>query len=97
MEVRRLRNIGDQSVIRVSMQSGDVRQLRQRLRDWGHPVVGDPDYGFDSANALTARSEWLDRLALHCVRVVRGDQVFDAPVPPELLPILKLPGHRLLP
>lgn len=92
MDVRRLRNIGDQSVVQIRLASANVRELRQRMRAWGYPIVGDSEFGVASLNGLMARKEWVDRPLLHCVRVTTAEGVFDAPVPAELLPYFRLPS-----
>ena len=97
IDVRRLRNVGDQSVARIDMQGGDVTELRKRLRDWGYPVVGDTDHGVPAVNAYANRNLWVDRLLLHCARAQKGDETFDADVPGELVPYFRLPPHKLQP
>lgn len=97
IDVRRLRNVGDQSIVRIEADGADPSEMRQRLRRWGHPIVGDADEGIPAINAVMARREWLDRPALHAVRVETEDEAFDAPVPAELRRFFKLPDHLLQP
>ena len=42
-------------------------QLRQRLRGWGHPVVGDVTYGRRKVNRRAKLKFYLDRMLLHCL------------------------------
>lgn len=45
-------------------------ELRERLRAWGHPVLGDPRFGDRRANHGASRHMMLDRMLLHCEEVV---------------------------
>lgn len=97
INVRRLRNVGDHSIVRIEMEGADVAQLRQRMRRWGYPFLGDNDEGIAAVNTLAARREWLDRLVLHAAQIVTEKRTHEAPVPGELMRFLKLPDHLLKP
>ena len=40
--------------------------LRQRLRAWGHPIIGDLKFGIKKFNRHNQLRHYLDRLLLHC-------------------------------
>lgn len=42
-------------------------EIRQRLRAWGYPVMGDTDFGDRRVNRRAYRIMGLDRAALHCL------------------------------
>jgi 23S rRNA (uracil1939-C5)-methyltransferase len=95
IQIDKLRNVGDNCVIRLQSSLLDDRQIRERLRRWRHPVIGDPEFGDRQANHLAERDEYLDRMALHCVRASIGEREYHAPVPGAFLALMRLPRHVL--
>ena len=57
--------LGGVSAIRITASEPiDASSLRQRLRAWGHPVVGDSEFGWSKLNYQASRRIYLDRAAL---------------------------------
>lgn len=52
--------------LRVEGELSSDLELRQRLRAWGHPALGDERFGDRKANYAARRHRHLDRVALHC-------------------------------
>ncbi|MGM0558535.1 MAG: hypothetical protein ACQEVA_19270, partial [Myxococcota bacterium] len=65
------------------------------LRRWHHPVIGDSDFGDRQANHVAEREDYLDRIALHCVRANIGNRQHFAPVPGSFLALMRLPRRVL--
>ncbi len=59
-------------------------ELRQRLRAWGHPVIGDEAYGVKKVNRRARLREQLDRMMLHCATASDGDGVHHAELDRDL-------------
>ena len=77
----RIGRMGRHSVIEARAEGlGEDAELRQRLRAWGHPVLGDDDFGDRGVNRQARRHMHLDRAALHCLEA--GE--YFAPLPAEL-------------
>jgi 23S rRNA (uracil1939-C5)-methyltransferase len=91
VQIDKLRNVGENCVIRLTASKLDDRQIRERLRRWNHPVIGDPEFGDRQANHVAEREDYLDRIALHCVRASVGDTQYFAPVPGGFLALMRLP------
>lgn len=65
---RRLSETRAYSVMEISAQGlMEDGEIRQRLRAWGYPVMGDTDYGDRRVNRRAYRIMGLDRAALHCL------------------------------
>lgn len=65
--------------------TGRTHQLRAHMKAIGHPMLGDPKYGDDASNELSADL----KLQLHARRVSlphpsRGTLLVEAPISPEL-------------
>ncbi len=95
VEIERLRKVEGNSVVRIRAATLDDDRIRQRLRAWNHPALGDPDYGDRHANYLAARHAFLDRIALHCVAARVGEAWRTAPVPGAFLGLMRLPRKVL--
>lgn len=95
VEVDRLRKVEGNSVLRLRFSALDDDQLRQRLRAWEHPVVGDPEYGDRQVNHLAAHHSYLDRMALHCVAARVGESWHRAAVPGAFMGLMRLPRKVL--
>lgn len=81
------------TLLEVEPYTGRTHQIRVHLSWFGHPVVGDVDYGRRRQRLLK------DRHFLHasCIRLIHpatGEEMaFEAPLPPDLENVL----HRLRP
>lgn len=53
------------SVVRVELQTGRFRQIRQHAKHLSHPILGDAEYGKGPLNRDYAARFGLERLALH--------------------------------
>lgn len=97
MQVERLRSLGEHTVVRVTTEGASDRDVRERLRRWGYPVLGDEGFGDRNANAIARSERFLDRIALHCVQVrfEGGQKTAFAPVPGQLMAVLQLPRKVL--
>ena len=80
------------SLLKVTIHTGRMHQIRVHMLAYNHPVVGDPLY-----NQKKRPSAWdkkLGRLFLHCTQLsftdLKGDrQIFNSPLPKELEDFLK--------
>jgi 23S rRNA pseudouridine1911/1915/1917 synthase len=85
------------TVVRCAPVTGRTHQLRVHWHSQGHPIVGDPIYGWASA----AGEDAAGRLLLHAHRIafahpVTGDPLaFEAPLPPAFVAAIE--ALRLLP
>jgi len=78
---RVLTRFGDATLLELSLVTGRRGQIRAQLADFGHPIVGDRDYG--------ARRDRAGRVFLHATRLgfvhpTGRRVVFDSPPPPGL-------------
>ena len=80
LRYRRLKTLGDCSLVEIDLETGRKHQIRLQLAHRGHPVLGDRKYG--------SRREFPAGIALHARRLVvthpvQGQPVeLIAPVPP---------------
>lgn len=66
--------------LRVEGELSSDLELRQRLRAWGHPALGDERFGDRKANYAAKRHRHLDRVALHCERAtIDGEELHSPP------------------
>ena len=83
------------ALVEAFPRTGRTHQIRVHLAHIGHPVLGDGTYGDRRANAEAKSRHGLWRQFLHAARVelrhpVTGeDLVVDAPLPEELLRVLR--------
>jgi 23S rRNA pseudouridine1911/1915/1917 synthase len=78
----------DLSLLGCELETGRTHQIRVHLASIGHPVVGDREYG-GVREALAAPRMFLHAEHLAFVHPVTGAPLsFDAPLPPDLAPIL---------
>ena len=78
---RVLARIGDATLLELSLVTGRRGQIRAQLADFGHPIVGDREYG--------ARRDRTGRVFLHATRLgfvhpTGRRVVFESPPPPGL-------------
>jgi len=81
MHVKRLHYSRHASALEIACEGADEQQLRQRLRAWGFPILGDLSFGDRRKNALFAKHAYADRVALHCSALLSESQRLERPVP----------------
>lgn len=69
---RRIRTMGDCSLVEIELLTGRTHQIRVHFKAIGHPVLGDSLYG--------GTSPYIGRQALHC-----AEMSFDHPITKERL------------
>ncbi|MEO1420501.1 MAG: RluA family pseudouridine synthase [Pseudomonadota bacterium] len=80
------------SLLTVSPETGRTHQIRVHLAHLGYPIAGDDRYGDADTNRELSR-RGLPRLFLHAQSIgfddgVGGEQLFTAPLPPDLSKVL---------
>lgn len=86
------------SLLECTIETGRTHQIRRHLAAIGHPIVGDARYGDFPFNRDVARDWGLKRQFLHARRLevehpVSGQKMtFDAPLPEELVQVLRAAG-----
>ncbi len=91
--ITRLRRCGPDSVVEIQTQGIEVDALRETLRAWQHPIVGDRHFGHESTAHRYEREFALDRPALHRYRSGDRYEVVSA----HLVSMFKLPAKVLNP
>lgn len=81
MHVKRLHYSRHASALEIACEGADEALLRQRLRAWGFPVLGDANFGDRRKNALFAKHAYADRIALHCISLSNPSHKFERAVP----------------
>ena len=81
------------TLVEASLETGRTHQIRVHTQHAGHPILGDSKYGYENTQQLTARIG-LQRLFLHAAKVGinlpdGSYREFDAPLPEELVGILR--------
>lgn len=85
---RTIRNLGENSLLELTLATGRTHQIRVHLAHLGYPILGDSMYGI--------RVPWLSRQALHASRVSfhhlqdNREISVDAPLPADLTRALEL-------
>ncbi len=70
------------SIILLMPETGRTHQIRVHLSHIGHPIIGDMLYG--------DQSEYIDRQALHCLRMdVKEIGRYYAPLPNDMLSLIR--------
>ena len=86
------------SLLECTIETGRTHQIRRHLAAIGHPVAGDARYGDFPFNREIAKSWGLKRQFLHARRLeiqhpISGQRmVFEAPLPDELVEVLRAAG-----
>ena len=79
----------EDTLLRVTLETGRTHQIRAHLLAIGHPVAGDPDYGKASRHGLSRQFLHAERLAFeHPATGARID--LRAPLPEDLVRALRL-------
>jgi len=69
IDVVRLERVDSHSLVRLQVTGAPVAVLRQALRAFGHPVIGDRRFGLRPVNHYFGERYGLDRAFLHVTRV----------------------------
>jgi tRNA pseudouridine65 synthase len=97
-EFRRLATWERYALVEARPRTGRLHQIRRHLKHIGHPLIGDVRYGKGEHNRLFRERFGLYRLALHAVSIAfehpmdRIAVVVSAPLPPDLLGVLRAMG-----
>ena len=76
------------TLLRVRLETGRTHQIRVHLREIGHPVCGDPEYGTAGLYGLTRQFLHAEHLAFP--HPVTGERVdVHSPLPPDLAAALE--------
>ncbi|MBE7079377.1 MAG: RluA family pseudouridine synthase [Clostridiales bacterium] len=79
----------DYTLCKFDLQTGRTHQIRVHAKHLGHPVVGDPVYGFKKQKIKTD-GQLLHAWQLQLTHPTSGEQMtFNAPLPPAFCDILK--------
>ncbi len=87
---RRVRVIGDYSLVQVELITGRTHQIRVHFKAIGHPIVGDPLYGGGVS------SPYIGRQALHCFSMSfshpqDGSRIcVEAPIPADIAQAIRM-------
>jgi 23S rRNA pseudouridine955/2504/2580 synthase len=79
---RPIKRFADATLVEVDLETGRMHQIRAHAAHIGHPVLGDPKYGDESANAQW-RSRGLRRMFLHATALRFAHPSTGAPVAVE--------------
>src|SRR5687767_15659909 len=88
------RALAEATLLRVRLQTGRTHQIRAHLKEIGHPVCGDPEYGRAGAFGLARQFLHAERLAFdHPVTHEALD--LHSPLPAALVRALGLAANQL--
>ena len=77
------------TLCKFHLQTGRTHQIRVHAKHLGHPVAGDPVYGYKKQK-LNVEGQLLHAWKLELTHPTTGEQMtFNAPLPPVLSDILK--------
>lgn len=80
---------GEFTLCRFQLQTGRTHQIRVHAKHMGHPVAGDPVYGFKKQK-LAANGQLLHAYELQLTHPSTGERMtFNAPLPPAFMDILE--------
>ncbi len=80
---------GDFTLCRFTLQTGRTHQIRVHAKHLGHPVAGDPVYGYKKQK-LKADGQLLHAQRLELTHPTTGERMtFTAPLPPAFAEILQ--------
>jgi len=79
---RSLMSCDEISVVSVTPKTGRTHQIRVHMAHIGHPIMGDALY-FE-------KSDYIDRQALHCLRMDLGELgSYFAPLPNDIIDLIR--------
>lgn len=93
------------TLLSLSLLTGRTHQIRVHLLHYGHPVVGDPDYGGRGKDFITKRTDFpiykeilttIDRQALHAAKLgfihpkTKKYMEFTSPMPEDMERVLTI-------
>ena len=85
---------GEFSLCRFDLQTGRTHQIRVHAKHLGHPVVGDPVYGFKKQK-FALEGQLLHAWRLELTHPSTGERMtFNAPLPPVFCEIVKTLGKK---
>ena len=91
----------DHTLVRVRLETGRTHQIRVHMASIGHPLLGDPVYGYGlrllkgASEEFTAALRAFRRQALHAARLsfdhpITGEALdFSAPLPADMLSLIE--------
>ena len=82
------RALPDDTLLRVTLETGRTHQIRAHLLAIGHPVAGDPDYGHAGRHGLTRQFLHAQRLAFNHPET-GAPMELRAPLPEDLVKALR--------
>ncbi len=81
---------GEFTLCRFSLQTGRTHQIRVHAKHLGHPVVGDPVYGYKKQKIAVEDGQLLHAHTLSFTHPRTGEEMtFQAPLPPTFSQILE--------
>lgn len=99
-----LERFGIATFLRLKLQTGRTHQIRVHMLHYGHPIVGDPDYGGRSKRVINRREQevqfktilsLLPRQALHAAKLgfwhpqTKKYLEFSSPLPADIQSVLE--------
>lgn len=85
---RVLERFGEYTLVECALETGRTHQIRVHMKHIGHPVVGDPVYGFRHQR-FVVDGQLLHATRLSFVHPVTGETMsFEAPLPEDFLRVL---------
>jgi 23S rRNA pseudouridine1911/1915/1917 synthase len=83
MHVTPVRAFAEATLIEVKLETGFLHQIRASMAHFGHPVVGDLEYGDAASDAIGA-----PRPMLHSKRLVVDEVSADVALPADFEAVL---------
>ncbi|MDR0950994.1 MAG: RluA family pseudouridine synthase [Candidatus Ancillula sp.] len=81
------KNLTDKTLLKINLQTGRTHQIRVHLSAYGHPLVGDVNYGGPEFDGLN--HPWLHSWQLDFSHPLTEKQLhFESKIPEELLAVL---------
>ncbi len=92
-ETRDIFLAADAALLAVRIETGRTHQIRVHMRHLGHPVVGDPEYGWsrrDTALGISHERQLLHAWRLSFAHPLSGEPMeFESPLPADFLAALE--------
>jgi 23S rRNA pseudouridine1911/1915/1917 synthase len=95
-----LRRFEGATLVEVELETGFLHQIRASLAHFGHPVLGDREYGEAVAEGVrdedsAQRAETAPRPMLHAARLVFEEIELVVPPPPDFVAATAALGEAL--